>query len=74
MTALEYFERRKAMKNGEGYPDPTPGKAISHLPHIPEKIWEPIKLVRETLRLCKLDVVEIEVEDRKTKKRYTWRR
>ena len=27
MTVLEYFERRQAMKNGEGYPDPTAGQA-----------------------------------------------
>lgn len=62
------------MRNGEGYPDPTAGKAIRSLSHLPKKIWEPVKQMREALRRIKLDLVEITIEDRITKKKYTWRR
>ncbi len=61
-------------KNAEGYPDPTQGEGIRRAQRIPGDIWEGIRLAREFLRLAKLDVVSIEVEDRKTKKRYQWRR
>lgn len=60
--------------NQEGYKDPTAEKAIHRAKHIPEQIWEVIKIGREFFRLAKLDVVEITVEDRKTKKKYTWSR
>ncbi len=38
MTVLEYFERRQAMKNGEGYSDPTAGKAIANVSKLPRHI------------------------------------
>ena len=38
MTVLEYFERRQAMKNGEGYPDPTAGQAIANAGKMPRHI------------------------------------
>lgn len=60
--------------NQEGYKDPTAEKAIHAAKHLPEKIWEVVKLVRETFRLVGMDIVDITVEDRKTKKRYNWRR
>lgn len=62
------------MKNSEGYTDTTPGKAIYRLRHIPEKIWEVIRIGRDFFHLAGLDVTEITVEDRKSGKRYTWRR
>lgn len=61
-------------KNAEGYPDPTQGEGIRRANRIPDHIWESIRLARELLRLVKLDVVSIEVEDRKSKRRYQWRR
>lgn len=62
------------MKNGSGCSDPTAGKAIYRLRHIPEKIWEVIRIGRDFFHLAGLDVVEITVEDRKTKKKYIWKR
>ena len=62
------------MKNGEGYPDPTAGKAIHRAGRIPEAVWEVIRIGREFFWLAKLDVVEITVEDRKSGRKYTWRR
>lgn len=60
--------------NHEGYKDPTAEKAIRRAQHLPEAVWEVIRIGKEFFRLAKLDVVEITVEDRKTKKKYTWRR
>lgn len=34
---------------------------------------EPIRLARQLLNLVKLDIVEITVRDRKTKRKYTWK-
>ncbi|BFK24964.1 hypothetical protein [Blautia producta] len=62
------------MKNGEGYSDPTAGKAIHRAGRIPGAIWEVIRIGRDFFHLAGLDVTEITVEDRKTKKKYTWKR
>lgn len=59
-------------KNHEGYPAPTEGEAIRRVSRIPDYIWEPIRLARQLLNLVKLDIVEITVRDRKTKRKYTW--
>lgn len=60
-------------KNHEGYPAPTEGEAIRRASYIPEYIREPIRLARQLLNLVKLDIVEITVRDRKTKRKYTWK-
>lgn len=62
------------MKNGEGYPDPTAGKAIHRAGRIPEKVWEVIRIGRDFFHLAGLEVTEITVEDRKSGRQYTWRR
>lgn len=62
------------MKNGEGYLDPTAGKAIHQLSHIPDPIWEVIKAVRQFVHLTQLRLVKITLENPKSKKKYTWRR
>lgn len=59
-------------KNSEGYPDPTQGEGIRRAQHLPEDIWHGIRLIREFLRIAKLNLVYIEVEDRKTKRKYRW--
>ena len=38
MTALEYLKGRQTMKNGEGYSDPTAGKAIANASKLPRHI------------------------------------
>lgn len=70
----ENQEKEGISLNGEGYKDPTAEKAIHKAQRIPTAIWEVLKIGREFFRLAKLDVVEITVEDRKTKKKYSWRR
>lgn len=62
------------MKNAEGYPDPTAGKAMYRAGRIPEKVWEVIRIGRDFFHLAGLEVTEITVEDRQTGKRHTWRR
>lgn len=60
--------------NQEGYKDPTAERAVHNASHIPAAVWEVIRIGRDFFRLAKLDVVEITVEDRKTKRKYSWRR
>ncbi len=61
-------------KNHEGYSDPTQGEGIRRAQRLPENIWAVIKLIKEISRISKLNLVKIEVEDRKTKKKYWWER
>lgn len=61
-------------KNGEGYPDPTQGEGLRRAQHLPENIWKVVKLIRDIAGISKLNLVKIEVEDRKTKRKYLWTR
>ncbi len=61
-------------KNSEGYSDPTQGEGLRRAQHLPNEIWNVIKLIRELARISKLNLVKIEVEDRKTKRKYLWLR
>lgn len=56
--------------NGEGYQDPTAEKAMARSKHLPSHIWNPIRLIRQMLQFLDLDLIEIVVEDRRTKRRY----
>ena len=58
--------------NSEGYKDPTAEKAIHNTGHLPEHIWEPIKLVRRFLDIIGLELIGIAVRDRKSKRKYSW--
>lgn len=60
--------------NSEGYKDPTADRAVHQAGHLPERIWEVIKMARSMIELCHLDLTEIKVRDRKSKREYTWRR
>lgn len=72
MTVLEYFERRQAMKNGEGYSVPTEGEAIRRASFLPDAVWDVIKAIRHVLRLTRLRIVYIKLVDVDTRKEYTW--
>lgn len=61
-------------KNSEGYSDPTQGEGLRRAQHLPENIWNVVKLIRDLAGISKLNLVEIEVEDRKTKRKYLWTR
>lgn len=61
-------------KNSEGYPDPTQGEGLRRAQHLPENIWKVVKLIRDLAGISKLNLVKIEVEDRKTKRKYLWTR
>lgn len=58
--------------NSEGYKDPTAEQAIHNTGHLPEHIWEPIKLVRRLLDIVGLELIGIAVRDRKSKRKYSW--
>lgn len=58
--------------NSEGYRDPTAERAIRAAGHLPEDVWEAVKIVRSFLGLVHLDLVEITVIDRNTAKKYKW--
>ncbi len=59
-------------KNHEGYSDPTQGEGLRRAQHLPDNIWNVVKLIRDLTRISKLNLVKIEVEDRKTKRKYLW--
>lgn len=61
-------------KNSERYPDPTQGEGLRKAQHLPENIWNVVKLIRDLVGISKLNLVKIEVEDRKTKRKYLWTR
>lgn len=58
--------------NSEGYKDPTAEKAIHNTGHIPKHIWEPLDLVRRFLDVAGLELINIAVRDRKSKRKYSW--
>ena len=58
--------------NSEGYKDPTAEKAIHNTGHLPEYIWEPLKLIRRLLDMVGLELIGIAVRDRKSKRKYSW--
>ena len=58
--------------NSEGYKDPTAEKAIHNTGHIPKHIREPLDLVRRFLDVTGLELINIAVRDRKSKRKYSW--
>ena len=60
--------------NKEGYKDPTAEKAIHRAQRLPEKIWEAISISKKFFGILGLNITQIEIEDKKTKKRYRWKR
>lgn len=54
--------------NSEGYKDPTAEKAIHNTEHIPKHIREPLDLVRRFLDVTGLELINIAVRDRKSKR------
>ena len=58
--------------NSEGYKDPTAEKAIHNTEHIPKHIREPLDLVRRFLNVTGLELINIAVRDRKSKRKYSW--
>ncbi|MEE0012404.1 MAG: hypothetical protein UE329_04730 [Lachnospiraceae bacterium] len=55
--------------NSEGYKDPTAEKAIHNTGHIPKHIREPLDLVRRFLDVTGLELINIAVRDRKSKRK-----
>lgn len=68
---LDSLEANHATKEAQ---DAFRHKAYSAQEHIPLPILEVIRKGIEPFKVVKLDVVEITVEDRKTKKKYSWKR
>ncbi len=58
--------------NSEGYKDPTAEHAIQTAGHLPEHIWEPLRLVRNLLCMVQMELISITVRDRRSKRKYTW--
>lgn len=58
--------------DSEGYKDPTAEKAIHNTEHIPKHIREPLDLVRRFLNVTGLELINIAVRDRKSKRKYSW--
>lgn len=57
--------------NSEGYKDPTAEHAIQAAGHLPEHIWEPLRLVRNLLGMVQMELISITVRDRRSKRKYT---
>lgn len=68
MTALEYLQRRQAMKNGEGYSDPTAGKAIANVSKLPRHIKDIFRALNTVARIHGLEIMEL--RDIKTGREY----
>lgn len=68
MTVMEYFERRQTMKNGEGYSDPTAGKAIVNAGKIPRHIKDIFRALNTVARMHGLEITEM--RDVKTGREY----
>ena len=62
------------MKNGEGYPDPTAGKAIYQADKLPKPIADVIHILRLVAGMVGLRIKSVELEDRKSGKRYWYGR
>lgn len=58
--------------NSEGYKDPTAEHAIQAAGHLPEHIWEPLRLVRNLLGMVQMELISITVRDRRSKRKYTY--
>lgn len=59
MTALEYLQRRQAMKNGEGYPDPTAGQAIANASKVPKYIKDIFRALNTVAGIHGLEITEM---------------
>lgn len=68
MTALEYLQRRQAMKNGEGYPDPTAGQAIANAGKMPRHIKNIFRALNTVASIHGLEITEM--RDKKTGRVY----
>lgn len=62
------------MKNGEGYTDNTAGKAIYEADRLPKHIMDVVHTLKLVAGMVGLRIKSVELEDRKSGKRYTWRR
>lgn len=62
------------MKNSEGYPDPTAGKAIHRADKLPKPIMDVVHILRLAAGMVGLRIKSVELEDRKTGKRYWYGR
>lgn len=68
MTALEYLKGRQTMKNGEGYSDPTAGKAIANASKLPRHIKDIFRALNTVARIHGLEITEL--RDVKTGREY----
>ena len=62
------------MKNNEGYPDPTASTAIHEADKLPKHIMDVVHTLKLVAGMVGLRIKSVELEDRKSGKRYTWRR
>ena len=62
------------MKNNEGYPDPTASKAIHEADKLPKHIMDVVHTLKLVAGMVGLRIKSVELEDRKSGKRYTRRR
>lgn len=52
------------MKNAEGYPDPTAGKAIHRADKQPDNVELAIRLIKAVARECNVEIIgRIEIRD-----------
>ena len=68
MTALEYLKGKQTMKNGEGYSDPTAGKAIANVSKLPRHIKDIFRALNTVARIHGLEITEL--RDIKTGREY----
>ena len=64
----------ESMKNSEGYPDPTAGKAIYQADKLPKPIADVVHILRLVAGMVGLRIKSVELEDRKSGKRYWYGR
>lgn len=64
----------KLLKNGEGYTDPTASRAIHEADRLPKHIMDVVHILKLVAGMVGLRVKSVELEDRKTGKRYWYGR
>ena len=62
------------MKNNEGYPDPTASKAIHEADKLPKHIMDVVHTLKLGAGMVGLRIKSVELEDRKSGKRYWYGR
>ena len=64
----------ESMENSEGYPEATAGKAVHEADRLPKHIMDVVHTLKLVAGMAGLRITKLDLEDRKTGKRYWYGR